>query len=184
MAAPVRSPNPRQSEVEAEVILAVLAVCMAVGGLAKWAERNATVRAMLDGLTMPVVQVIAAYSPGFDHFLRQAQPFTWFIIQSVILVMPLALCVGFWRLLTAEARQLRREASKQLFLKRRNERLRKVTEEMEAKEEGKPTAGGNGWPGEAATDAERLRDVFGKQPPEPSEGIKGFSLFHWFRRIF
>lgn len=184
MAAPVRSSNPKQSDAEATLLLAGLAVCMAVGGLAKWAQANPTVLAALDRLTIPVLQVIAAHAPGFDHFMRQAQPFTWYLIEAAIVVLPLFAAVGFWLLLTADTRRLRRAARKQLYLKRENQRLREMTEEMEAREEGKPTAGGKGRPGEAATDAERLKDVFGKQPLEEKDGKKApFSFWRWLLGI-
>lgn len=69
MATPAHSTTnrPRNSDAEATLLLMGLVVFMAIGGLAKWAERSPTVLAALDWLTIPVVQTIAAHSPGFDR---------------------------------------------------------------------------------------------------------------------
>ena len=80
---------------------------------------------------------------------------------------------------------MKRAARRQLYAKRENKRLHDLTEEMEAKEEGRPKTGGSPKPGEAATDAERLKDVFGKQPPEEKDGKQAsFSLWRWFLGLF
>ncbi len=166
MAAPVRSPNPKNSEAEATLMLTGLVVCMAVGGLARWAQTNATVHHALDVPTMPILQFWAEHSPGMDQFLRHSQLFTWLLIQASILVLPVVLVAGVWLLVTAETRSLRRAACRQLIAKRRNQRIGDMTGEMEAKEQAgrnQSKAGRDSRFGEATTDAERLKDVFRKQ---------------------
>ena len=166
MAAPVRSSNPKNSEVEATLMLTGLAVCMSVGGLARWAQTNATVHHALDVPTMPILQLWVEHSPGMDQFLRHSQLFTWLLIQAAILVLPVILVVGIWLLATAETRSLRRAARRQLIAKRRNQRIGDITDEMEAKEQaarGEDRLGKKPRGDEAATDAERLKDVFRRQ---------------------
>ncbi len=170
MATPTRSnTTPKNSDAEATFFLLALAAFMAVGGLAKCAERSPTVLAALDWLAMPVLQTIAAHSPGFDRFMRQAQPFTWYMIEAAIIVLPLFAAGGFYLLLTADTRRRKRMAIRQRMAERENAEVRAIKEAMDAKEQArndKTKAGKNPRPGEAATDAERLKDVFRKQPPE------------------
>lgn len=170
MAVPARSTTqPKSSDAEATFFLLVLAAFMAVGGLAKGAERSPTVLAALDWLTIPVLQAIAAHSPGFDRFMRQAQPFTWYMIEAATIVLPLFAAGGFYLLLTADTRRRKRMALRQRMAERENAEVRAIKEAMDAKEQArndKTKAGKSPRPGEAATDAERLKDVFRKQPPE------------------
>ena len=171
MAPPARSTTnrPRNSDAEATLLLMGLAVCIAVGGLAKWAERSPTVLAALDWLAMPVLQAIAAHSPGFHRFMRQAQPFTWYMMEAAIIVLPLFAAVGIYLLFTYDTRRLKRAARRQLYARRENARLNEMTDEMEAKEQAGRDQAKTGKiprPGGAATDAERLKDVFRKQPSE------------------
>lgn len=170
MAYPSNPPKPRSSSPEeGTLLLTALLAFLAVGGLAKWAERSPTVLAALDKMTMPVVQAIAAHSPGFDHFLRQARPFTWYLIQSTIPVLILVAGIGLGLLLTADTRRRKRMAQRQRINERENEEIRKIKEAMDAKEQarrGEPEAGKKPKSGEATTDAERLKDVFRKQSPQ------------------
>ena len=168
MAIPVRTTtnHPRNSDAEATLLLMGLAVFMAVGGLAKWAERSPTVLAALDWLTIPVVQTIAAHLPGFDRFMRQAQPFTWYLMEAAMVVVPCFVAVGLYLLFTYDTRRLRRAARRQLYARRENARLNEMTDEMEAREQvgrDQPKNGKIPRPNGAATDAERLKDVFRKQ---------------------
>ena len=185
MATPTHStPKPKSSDAEATFFLLVLAAGMAIGGLAKWAEQNATVHAALDWLTFPLLRTWAEHSPGMDTFLRRSPLFTWLLIQAAMVVVPCFLAVGFYLLLTADTRRRKRMALRQIMLERENAKVRAIKEAMEAKEEGKPKAGGSPKPGEAATDAERLKDVFGKQPPEEKDGKQAsFSLWRWLLGI-
>ncbi len=184
MATPTRSnTTPKNSDAEATFFLLVLAAFMAVGGLAKWAEKNATVHAALDWLTFPLLRTWAEHSPGMDAFLRRSPLFTWLMIQAAMIVVPCFLAVGLYLLFTYDTRRLKRAARRQLYARRENARLNEMTDEMEAKE-GKPKAGGSPKPGEAATDAERLKDVFGKQSPEEKNGKQAsFSLWRWLLGI-
>ena len=169
MATPVRSSKPRTSDAEATLILMALLALLAAGGLAKWAERSPTVLGVLDWLTMSLIQTIAGRSPGFDHFMRQAQPFTWYMIQSAIILLPIFAGVGLYLLVTHEDRLLRRAARGQLYARRRTARLNELTDEMEAKEHAgrdPSKTGKNPRSDEATTEAERLKDVFRKRPAE------------------
>lgn len=119
-----------------------------------------------------------------DAFLRRSQLFTWLMIQAAMIVVPCFLAVGLYLLFTYDTRRLERAARRQLYARRENARLNEMTDEMEAKEQGKPKAGGSPKPGEAATDAERLKDVFGKQPPEEKDGKQvPFSFWRWLRGL-
>ena len=169
MATPARSTtnHPRNSDAEATLLLLGLAVCLAIGGLAKWAERSPTVLAALDWLTIPVLQAVAAHSPGFDRFMRQARPFTWYMIEAAVIVLPLFAAVGFYLLLTADTRRRKRAAHELRKAERENAKVREIKEAMDAKDRArndKTKADKNLRPGEASTDAERLKDVF-RQPP-------------------
>lgn len=169
MATPVRSSKPQTSDAEATLILMALLALLAVGGLAKWAERSAAVLGVLDWLTMPVVQAIAAHSPGFDHFMRQARPFTWYMIQSAMVVLPLFATIGIYLLLTADTRRRKRMAQRQRMAERENAEVRKIKEAMDAKDQarrGRPEGGRKPDSGEATTDAERLKHVFRERPAE------------------
>jgi hypothetical protein len=115
MAAPVRSSNPKNSDAEATLLLTALAVCMAVGGLARWAQTNAAVHHMLDVLTLPILQFLADHSPEADHFFRHSQLFTWLLIQAAILIVPWFLGVGIWLLATERSRRLHRLAHRSLI---------------------------------------------------------------------
>ncbi len=186
MATPVRFSKPRTSDAEATLILMALLALLAVGGLAKWAERSPTVLGILDWMTMPVVQAIAAHSPGFDHFLRQARPFTWYMIEAAIVVLPVFVGIGLYLLVTHEDRLLRRAARGQFYARRRTARLNELTDEMEAKEQASrdpSRTGKSPRSDEATTEAERLKDVFGRQPPDPPDGKKPFSLWRWLLGI-
>ena len=170
MAVPARSTTkPKSSDAEATFFLLVLAAFMAVGGLAKWAELNATVRAILNWPTFPLLQTWAEHSPGMDAFLRRSPLFTWLMIQAAMIVVPCFLAVGIYLLFTYDTRRLKRAARRQLYARRENARLNEMTDEMEAREQSgrdQPRTGKTPRPGGAATDAERLKDVFRKQPPE------------------
>lgn len=171
MATPTRSTNPRSSDAETTLLLLALGAFLVAGGLARWAEFNATVRAILNWLTLPLLQLWVSHSPGMDAFLRRSTLSTWLLIQAAMVVVPCGLAAGLYLMLTHDHRRLRRMARKQLFAKRENARLNEMAAEMEAKEQqskrGQPRAGGSNPPhGEAATDAERLKDVFRQRRPE------------------
>ena len=164
MAYPSNPPKPRPSSPEeGTLLLTALLAFLAVGGLAKGAEHSPIVLAALDWLTMPVVQAIAAHSPGFDHFMRQARPFTWYMIQAAMPVLLLFAAMGTYLLLTADTRRRKRMAHRQRINERENEEVRKIKEAMDAKDQARrdePEAGKKPRSGEATTDAERLKDVF------------------------
>ena len=164
MATPTHfTPKPKSSDAEATFFLLVLAAGMAIGGLAKWATLNATVHAALDWLTFPLLRTWAEHSPGMDAFLRRSPLFTWLLIQAAMMVVPCFLAVGFYLLFTYDTRRLKRAARRQLYARRENARLNDLTDEMEAKEQAgrdQPKTGKSLRSGEAATDAERLKDVF------------------------
>ena len=187
MAVPARpTTNPKSSDAEATFLLWLIALGMAIGGLAKGAERSPSVLTALDWLAIPVLQAIAAHSPGFDRFMRQAQPFTWYMIEAATIMLPLFAAGGFYLLLTAATRRRTRMARRQIMLERENAKVREIKDAMDAKEQAgsdQTKAGKSPRPGEAATDAERLKDVFGNQPPEPPEGKKAFSFWRWLLGI-
>lgn len=98
--------------------------------------------------------------------MRQAQPFTWYMIEAAMVVVPCFVAVGLYLLFTYDTRRFRRAARRQLYARRENARLNEMTDEMEAKEQSgrdQPKTGKTPRPGGASTDAERLKDVFRKQ---------------------
>ena len=154
---------------EGTLFLTALLAFLAVGGLAKWAERSPTVLAALDWLTMPVVQTVAAHAPGFDHFLRQARPFTWYMIEAAMVVLPLFAAVGFYLLLTADTRRRKRMARRQIMAERENAEVRQIKEAMDTKVQARRKSGssngGSQPPGSPAVSHEQLKEVFRRQPP-------------------
>lgn len=184
MATPTRSTPPKSGDPFGTVVLTLIAFGLAVGGLARWAQTNPTVHHVLDWPTIPLLAFVADHSPEVDSFMRRSTLPVWLGIQAAMIVTPCFLAVGLYLLFTYDTRRLRRAARRQLYAKRENRRLHEMTEEMEAREEGRPKAGGSPKPGEAATDAERLKDVFGKQPLEEKDGKQAsFSLWRWLLGI-
>ena len=182
MATPTRSTPPKSGDPFGTVVLTLIVFGLAVGGLARWAQTNATVHQMLDWLTIPVLAFVADHSPEVDSFMRRSTLPVWLAIEAAMVIVPCFVAVGVYLMVTHETRVLRRAARQQLINKRRNQRIGDMTDEMEAKEQtgrDQSKTGRNPRSGEATTDADRLKDVFGKQPPEPPEGKKGFSLWRW-----
>ena len=89
--------------------------------------------------------------------------------SATVQFAPLFAAVGFYLLLTADTRRRTRMAHRQRMAERENAKVREIKEAMDAKEQAgsnRAKAGGSPQPGEAATDAARLKNVFRQRQSE------------------
>ncbi len=167
MATPARSTSPKSSDPFGTVVLTLITFGLAVGGLARWAQSNSTVHRVLDWPTIPVLALVADHSPDIDGFMRRSTLPTWLAIQASMVVGVFFLALGVYWMVTAETRRINRAARSLLMGDAEVANVAAAKQRMLDKKAGRPPTASDRPPqGGAATDAERLKDLFRKRPAE------------------
>lgn len=184
MATPIHPSHPKSGDTTGTVLLTLISFGLLVGGLARWAQTNPTVHAALDWPTIPVLAFLADHSPDVDHFLRRSTLPTWLAVQASMVVGVCYVAGGIGWVATAHSRRVNRAARASLMGDAELAEVAAAKQKMIDKKASRlPAANDRPPQGVAATDAERLKDVFGRQPPDPPEGKKPVSLWRWLLGI-